>query len=57
MTQMPEVKIRDDTGGEEEKFKDIDSLMVFNKLIKLKEGKAPGDDGLVPMFLKSSIGN
>jgi len=54
MTHMPEVKYRDDTGGEDEKLKDIriDSFMVFNKLVKLKEGKAPGDDGLVPMFLK-----
>ena len=26
--------------------------MVFSKLVKLKEGKAPGDDGFVPLFLK-----
>ena len=26
---------------------------MFNKLVKLKERKAPGDDGLVPMFLKN----
>jgi len=54
MTQLPEVKNRDDTIGEDEKLKEIkiESFMVFNKLIKLKEGKAPGDDGLVPLFLK-----
>jgi hypothetical protein len=54
MTQIPEVKNRDDTGGDDEKLNEIkiDSIMVFNKLARLKEGKAPGDDGFVPLFLK-----
>ena len=55
MTQIPEVKNRDNTGGEDEKLNEIkiDSIMVFNKLARLKEGKAPGDDGFVPLFLKN----
>ena len=31
---------------------DITSEVVFNKIIKLKDGKAPGDHGIVPEFLK-----
>jgi len=30
----------------------ITSDDVYNKIVKLKEGKAPGDDGFVPEFLK-----
>ena len=30
----------------------ITSNDVYNKIIKLKDGKAPGDDGFVPEFLK-----
>ena len=54
VTQIPEVKNRDEAEGEDEKLKDIkiDNFMVFTKLIKLQEGKAPGDDGFVPLFLK-----
>ena len=31
---------------------DITSEVVFNKIIKLKDSKAPGDDGIIPEFLK-----
>ena len=31
---------------------DITSEVVFDKIIKLKDGKAPGDDGIIPEFLK-----
>jgi len=31
---------------------EITSEVVFNKIIKLKDGKAPGDDGIIPEFLK-----
>jgi len=30
----------------------IESADVFNKIISLKDGKAPGDDGIIPKFLK-----
>jgi len=30
----------------------ITSNDVLNKIIKLKDGKAPGDDGIIPEFLK-----
>jgi len=31
---------------------EITSEVVFDKIIKLKDGKAPGDDGIIPEFLK-----
>jgi len=31
---------------------EITSEVVFYKIIKLKDGKAPGDDGIIPEFLK-----
>ena len=31
---------------------DITSEVVFDKIMKLKDGKAPGDDGIIPEFLK-----
>jgi len=30
----------------------ITSNYVLNKIIKLKDGKAPGDDGIIPEFVK-----
>ena len=31
---------------------EITSNNVLNKIIKLKDGKAPGGDGIIPEFLK-----
>ena len=33
---------------------DITSEVVFNKIIKLKDGKAPGDDGIIPVLKEIS---
>jgi len=32
----------------------IESADVFNKIMSLKDSKAPGDDGIIPEFLKKS---
>jgi hypothetical protein len=34
---------------------EISENKIFNKILKLTDGKAPGDDGLTPQFLKQII--
>jgi len=54
-SEVPEVAMRA-VDDEDQGVHDITITrdMVKSRIDKLKEGKAPGDDGLAPIFLKMS---
>lgn len=56
LVEMPEVTMRFD--GDEGGLLDdmyITQDMIKSKILKLQDGKAPGDDGIIPVFLKNIV--